>query len=942
MSDKGNSVEWVETTEEVVIIEECLPPDDNNHTVIPILEPAKAPIQKLLDTVVPGENNDFCCEECLTLFQNQSGPTNISGPSFILDFSTAVGVLQRALLTLPFGLMIGRSSIPNAGIGVINHGPVLSPGMHFGPFEGEFTTRKLAMSSNFSWEIYKGENEYKYIDGAKETHSNWMRFVNVARNKEEANLRVVQYKGSILYHCCRTVHAGDELLVWPSSRMLDQFSEDWTQFWFTKLNIRESNTTASTQIFLCSNCQLSFSTETYLHQHIELFHVQPTEDSLTKQDEVVELHSPDANEGHEEEATVEPTVDPVEDSKTCPDCGKTFKQVSRLRRHKLCVHSNKRPYCCAHCKRSFSQASGLIRHQLVHKKQFIITQKGMMHNQNPVDGENGGSSLMSENSNPPETSQVDVSLSSEETVDTTENENTNVKEGETPAELDEQPKKCLECDKVFTYDAHLKRHVMTVHTNVRPYVCTLCQKGFRQHTDLARHLRWHKKQTQRLEINVAANDVSGFNCSVCAVNLPSTDDLKEHINNSHYGVVFVKSQAVDPVGNNQSPHESPQPEDNEEAKDSSPKPIRRPQRHEARSKIAALTKLLAPKRRKVQSCETNPESDEESCSESKKPNTANKKSTKKYKWYICNCCKHTYTNLKQLKTHTCTLKQHNGALKQHKCLKCGAIFNKSGFLKRHEQTAHSNANPSSCDRCGKVFATPNNLKQHQKSNSCEKYHCTSELFPCPFCQFSFTIKNYLIKHIRRHHPIEYLSHCEAETVTDLGWVEEKGEKLYKCSECEKSYASAQTLKNHTCLHQVKILYLCPDCGKGFTNKSSLKQHQRVHTGERPYSCPHCSKSFAHVGQLNVHLRTHTGEKPYLCTHCGESFRQSGDLKRHERKHTGVRPHSCLECGKSFSRPQSLKAHQMLHLGQRMFKCTQCGKSFSRNYHLRRHHQKMHL
>lgn len=34
MSDKGNSVEWVETTEEVVIIEECLPPDDNNHTGI--------------------------------------------------------------------------------------------------------------------------------------------------------------------------------------------------------------------------------------------------------------------------------------------------------------------------------------------------------------------------------------------------------------------------------------------------------------------------------------------------------------------------------------------------------------------------------------------------------------------------------------------------------------------------------------------------------------------------------------------------------------------------------------------------------------------------------------------------------------------------------------------------------------------------------------------
>ena len=64
-----------------------------------------------------------------------------------------MGVPQRALLTLPFGLGIGRSSIPTAGVGVINHGQVLSPGMHFGPFEGEETTREKAMASDFSWEV---------------------------------------------------------------------------------------------------------------------------------------------------------------------------------------------------------------------------------------------------------------------------------------------------------------------------------------------------------------------------------------------------------------------------------------------------------------------------------------------------------------------------------------------------------------------------------------------------------------------------------------------------------------------------------------------------------------------------------------------------------------------------------------------------------------------
>lgn len=93
------------------------------------------------------------CEECLPLFRDQSSSTNITGPSFVIDFPTSMGVPQRALLTLPYGLMIGRSSIPRAGIGVLNYGPVISPGMHFGPYEGEETTREDAMTSDFSWEV---------------------------------------------------------------------------------------------------------------------------------------------------------------------------------------------------------------------------------------------------------------------------------------------------------------------------------------------------------------------------------------------------------------------------------------------------------------------------------------------------------------------------------------------------------------------------------------------------------------------------------------------------------------------------------------------------------------------------------------------------------------------------------------------------------------------
>ncbi|KAK5851126.1 hypothetical protein PBY51_001945 [Eleginops maclovinus] len=913
MSDKSTAVGWVETTEEVVITEECLPPENNTPSVLPVLEPAETPIQKLLDTVIHGDNPEadggFYCEECLPLFQEPSDPATLNGPSFILDFPTSTGLPQRALLSLPYGLTIGRSSIPGAGVGVINHGQIVSPGMHFGPFEGEVTTRENAMASDFSWEIYKEKEEYEYIDAARDTHSNWMRYVNFARNKDETNLLAVQYKGSILYHCCRTIHPGEELMVWPSSKFLDRFSESWTQVWVMKLNATESSTSVTSQIFSCSHCQLSFTTESFLQLHTESFHLQPEEDCKPP----AEPENPSSYN----DSLMMVCVDTVK-SKTCGDCGKIFKQIPHLRRHKLCVHSNKRPYCCTQCRRSFSQASGLIRHQLVHRKRAVIKGTNIVPNQNSSEKKVLNTA---EPSIVEETTDMNVSENVQEATDVTENT---------------FQSNSSDCGKGFTNEESPKNHKMAGHEKLRPYVCKLCQKCFGQYNDLTRHLRGHQKQEsksgEKLKEAPDESSTMPFSCAECSLTVSSVDDLQLHITEHHSEETTMENQEDD---QSHDPDFTPSPSVAETVK--SVQKRQRPQRLGARSKISAITKLIAPKRRAA-ICKkplTSPVQTERTSDDSEAPEATNGE-LEKYKWFSCHRCKCTYRNPDDLKAHKC-------ALKELKCGQCEATFKTSGLLKRHKLTVHSNTKSYDCDRCGKSFSSSSNLKQHRKSNTCMKYHCTSEPFPCTYCQFSFTMKSYLIKHVKRHHPVEYLAHCDSDSLAfQLEEEEEKGEKEYVCPHCGKSCTSAKALKAHACFQQVKVLYLCTDCGKGFTNHYGLKQHQRVHTGEKPFSCPHCSKSFSYTGQLNVHVRTHTGEKPYLCTHCGESFRQSGDLKRHERKHTGVRPHSCSECCKSFSRPQSLKAHQLLHLGQRMFKCTQCGKSFSRNYHLRRHHQKMHL
>lgn len=670
----------------------------------------------------------------------------------------------------------------------------------------------------------------------------------------------------------------------------------------------ESNSTAP--VFLCPHCQLTFNTEAFLQRHIESLHLQPDADTL-RPNGAAPAEDP-APRVDSAKSLVVLALDSV-GANTCEDCGKFFKQIPHLRRHKLCVHSNKRPYCCPQCRRSFSQASGLIRHQTVHRKQATAKEAADQSRRTSEEEDSASPRTGSTNVRAPEeaeeTGEVQSLPEGAEVAGTVNSP---------AAEAGLTQLVCSDCGKTFSSNTSLRRHKVAVHESLRPYACTVCRKCFRQYSDLTRHLQHHRKQSpEGAEAEPPPESTAHtHSCEDCSLTFSSGADLQQHLSERHSEELAVEPQD----DTSKDPDFKIKPSSVKSAQPSQKQPSPRPQRLRAQSRISAITKLIAPKRRAA-ICKKAAAPAETGPSE---PDTSAAK-----RRFSCNRCTRTCANAAELEAHKCILRQH-------KCGHCGATFIKSGFLKRHQQTAHAKLRSFRCERCNKPFRTSGSLRQHQKSNACVKYHCASELFSCTFCQFSFTMKSYLVKHIKRHHP-QYMPHCESDGLEE----EEKEEGRFVCPHCSESCTSAKEFKSHPCFQQGKVLYLCPDCGKGFTNHYGLKQHQRVHTGEKPYKCPHCSKSFSYNGQLTVHLRIHTGEKPYLCTHCGESFRQSGDLKRHERKHTGVRPYSCAECCKSFSRPQSLKAHQMLHLGQKMFKCTQCGKSFSRSYHLRRHHQKMH-
>ncbi|KAJ8414558.1 hypothetical protein AAFF_G00037600 [Aldrovandia affinis] len=117
------------------------------------------------------------------------------------------------------------------------------------------------------------------------------------------------------------------------------------------------------------------------------------------------------------------------------------------------------------------------------------------------------------------------------------------------------------------------------------------------------------------------------------------------------------------------------------------------------------------------------------------------------------------------------------------------------------------------------------------------------------------------------------------------------EKPFRCTECEKTFATKRSLYKHSVIHTERK-YNCLKCGKRFHLRRSLKSHQFVHGAEKPFCCLICGKGFTVRYSLKVHQRIHTGAKPYSCDTCGKSFHQGSSLKKHHSVHTGEKQYAC--------------------------------------------------
>ncbi|XP_053622482.1 histone-lysine N-methyltransferase PRDM9-like [Plodia interpunctella] len=402
------------------------------------------------------------CDECTDFVYEYCA---IHGPLLVVPddkVPSRAGVppwVPRAALTVPrVFLHIAPSVIPGAGLGVFST-LTLPRGVRFGPYQGK---HMAAAKSMYCWQIKSADLKHRtVVDAADGETSNWMRYVNCARNWSEQNLVAYQYRGQIYYRTIKIIPRFTELLVFYGSEFANALG----------IELHYYN-----------------SPPRYAQ-----YGASPVKKPKAKTEKLTRSYEPlpvtDENRNVIQKTGIEKVSNNVIEEKsktikqfTCDDCGTTLHYKSLFITH-IKTHNEKSKnayFECKSCDYKGATNNSLQRHMQLHNKDRVhecnICQWRFKYNQNLK------THLRLHTGEKPYECNI---------CQRKFNQNWSLKT-HLKLHTGEKPYECNICQRKFNQNWLLKRH-LRLHTGEKPYECNICQRRFNQNSNLKNHLRIHTR-----------------------------------------------------------------------------------------------------------------------------------------------------------------------------------------------------------------------------------------------------------------------------------------------------------------------------------------------------------------------------------------------------------------------------------------------------------------